>query len=79
MTQRELKRVINNAIKDYSNPPNISYGGYSDGCITVFINGGHWAARQDIEDALIKHNVISEVTYRDTKKTIRTTVPDEEL
>ena len=79
MTQRGLKRVINNAIKGYSTPPNISYGGYSDGCITVFINGGHWAARQDIEDALVKHNVISEISNRETGKTIRTTVPDEDL
>jgi len=79
MTQRGLKRVINNAIAGYSTPPNISYGGYGDGCITVFITGGYWGARQDIEDALDKHNVISVVDNRATGKTIRTTVPDGDL
>lgn len=65
----KIETRINKIIAGYDNKPqvNIQYNGIHK---EIVLTGGHWLARQDIEDYFTQKNMIVSIINRPTGKTI---------
>lgn len=70
----KLHNKVNKIIEGYGDKkPSVSYGS-TGGNTIIILEGGHYQARQDVEDYFAKRNLLDEVSNSTTSKKI--CIPD---
>ena len=65
---KKVARKVEKVLEGYSNKPQVQYEGDGSSNVIVHLIGGHWSARQDVEDAFGKR--VSQVQNYPTAKRI---------